>query len=86
MIRSFEARVIWGGRPVMKIKSMSDLSILSQAGLIVIGRKEPPKRPRMYLKALRLMNRKYPTEVVSWSLAKCLEAKHAKEQEVKENG
>lgn len=84
MIRSFEARVIWGGRPVMKIKSMSDLSILLQADLI--GRKEPPKRPRMYLKALRLMNRKYPTEVVSWALAKCLEAKHAKEQEVKENG
>ena len=24
------------------------------------------------------------TEVVSWALAKCLEAKHAKEQEVKE--
>ena len=81
MIRSFEARVMWGGRPVMKIKSMSDLSILLQADLI--GRKEPPKRPRMYLKALRLMNRKYPTEVVSWDLAKCLEAKHAKEQEVK---
>ena len=59
MIRSFEARVMWGGRPVMKIKSMSDLSILLQADLI--GRKEPPKRPRMYLKALRLMNRKYPT-------------------------
>ena len=84
MIRSFEARVMWGGRPVMKIKSMSDLSILLQADLI--GRKEPPKRPRMYLKALRLMNRKYPTEVVSWALAKCLEAKHAKEQEMKENG
>ena len=85
MRRSSEARVIWGGRPVMKIKSMSDLSILLQADLI--GRKEPPpKRPRMYLKALRLMNRKYPTEVVSWALAKCLEAKHAKEQEVKENG
>ena len=81
MKRSSEARVIWGGRPVMKIKSMSDLSILLQADLI--GRKEPPKRPRMYLKALRLMNRKYPTEVVSWDLAKCLGAKHAKEQEVK---